>query len=193
MNHIFIDFIIKKCKKLFKEKLKDYDISWKKLKNTSMMDQIFIKILRIQNIQKIGNQNQKVKEENIIDTYIDIINYIIITLIKLNYSHDLEKKIKHFKILNIYTKELNKIKSYSYNSNSTYENISIDKIVRNIFHIKKKKYFSYFNEKFYFEMLKMITFLLIKYMEKLEEKTNNFSIYTNNEKKNCNCKLEDES
>ncbi|WP_185851505.1 DUF1599 domain-containing protein [Blattabacterium cuenoti] len=162
MNHIFIDFIIEKCKKLFKEKLKDYDLSWKFLKISSMIDQIFIKILRIQNIQKKGNT--KVKEENIIDTYLDVINYIIITLIKLNFSSSLKRKISHSKILNIYNKQLNPIKNWN-DKEEINDGLSIDTIVENILSCKKKKNFlskSKDLEKFYLKMLKMIIFLLSK-------------------------------
>ncbi|WP_185870437.1 DUF1599 domain-containing protein [Blattabacterium cuenoti] len=167
MNHIVVGFIIKKCKKLFQEKLKDYDLSWKIIKISSMIDQIFIKIVRIQNLQKKGNQ--KVKEENIVDTYLDVINYIIITLIKLNFTSFLEKRnISHYEIFNIYTKELNKIKNFNEKEVNDNDEVSIDTIIENILSCKKKKnFFSQNLEKFYLKMLKMITFLLVKKIDKI--------------------------
>ncbi|AWU43565.1 hypothetical protein DM815_00490 [Blattabacterium sp. (Cryptocercus kyebangensis)] len=140
MNHISIDFIIKECKKLFKKKLKDYDLSWRIIKIYSMIDQIFIKVLRIHNIQKRGYQ--KVKEENVIDTYIDVINYIIITLIKLNTSHNFEKNISHSKIICLYIQQFNKIKNWKKNIElykKKMETPSIEKILGYIFYLKKKK------------------------------------------------------
>ncbi|ACY40135.1 hypothetical protein BLBBGE_103 [Blattabacterium sp. (Blattella germanica) str. Bge] len=97
MNHSSIDFIIQKCRKLFLDKLKDYDLSWKFLKNSSIRDQIFIKVVRIKNIQSKGYQ--EIKEEKITDTYIDIINYIIIILIKLDVFFILNFKKYHIMML----------------------------------------------------------------------------------------------
>ncbi|AWU42480.1 DUF1599 domain-containing protein [Blattabacterium punctulatus] len=169
MNHISINFIIKKCKKLFKKKLKDYDLSWKIIKIYSMIDQIFIKVFRIQNIQKRGYQ--KVKEEKIIDTYIDVINYIVITIIKLNTSNNLEKDISHSKIICLYIQQFNKIKNWKKNIelyNKKMGDPSIEKILEYIFYLKKKKEKILSNnlEKIFFKILKITILLLMKDIRK---------------------------
>ncbi|WP_185866519.1 DUF1599 domain-containing protein, partial [Blattabacterium cuenoti] len=134
MNHISIDFLMKKCEELFKEKLKIYDLSWKKIKISSIIDQIFIKVVRIQNIQERGFQ--EVEEEKVIDTFIDVINYIIITLIKLNI--DFKKKVSHSEVMNIYIQKFSKIKEL-YDDNNQKESISIENLLEEILYLKQKK------------------------------------------------------
>ncbi|AER40796.1 MAG: DUF1599 domain-containing protein [Flavobacteriales bacterium] len=159
MNHISIDFIIKRCKKIFEEKLKDYDFSWRVVKICSMIDQIFIKVFRIHNIQKRGSQ--KVEEEKIIDTYMDVINYIVITLIKLNINN--EENISHPKVINLYNQQFNKI-----NSNKKIvkrEKLTINKILEYILYLKQKKE-EISLEQFLLKLLNMTLILLKDDMER---------------------------
>ncbi|WP_185862074.1 nucleotide modification associated domain-containing protein [Blattabacterium cuenoti] len=161
MNHTSIDFFIQKCRKLFLIKLKDYDISWKFLKISSIIDQILIKVVRIKNIQFKGFQ--KVKEEKITDTYIDIINYIIIILIKLDVFFVLNFNIiSHDDVIFIYNKKLDKIKNLNINENFKYK--SINYIFEKILYLKKneKKISLKKLEKFCFKMLTKTIFLLKK-------------------------------
>ncbi|WP_185850926.1 nucleotide modification associated domain-containing protein [Blattabacterium cuenoti] len=134
MNHISIDLIMEKCEKIFKQKLNNYDLSWKCINVSSIVDQIFMKIIRIQNIQKKGYQ--KVEEEKIMDTHMDIINYILIILIK-KYT-DYKKSISHYDVIKIYSREFYKIKLL-YNKKNWIYSFSIEDIVNNIFLLKKKE------------------------------------------------------
>ncbi|WP_185867076.1 nucleotide modification associated domain-containing protein [Blattabacterium cuenoti] len=163
MNLIHIDFIIQKCRKLFSEKLIDYGLSWKFLHNYSIIDQILIKIIRIKNIQLKGNQ--KIKEEKIIDTYIDIINYLIIILIKLDiYFTSNFNKISHHDVILIYNQKFISIKNYIDCTNITFNKFSINDLLKNISYIKKNKKKILFKEKelekFCFQILIESIFLL---------------------------------
>ncbi|WP_341653626.1 DUF1599 domain-containing protein [Blattabacterium cuenoti] len=156
------DLIIHKCRKLFLAKLKDYGVSWKFFHNYSIIDQILMKIVRIKNIQSKGYQ--KIKEEKITDTYIDIVNYLIIILIKLeicstSYFH---KKISNNDVILIYNQKLKKIKNYIDCMDKSFIQFSINNVLKNILLLKKKKEKILFKEleKFCFKILLEIICLL---------------------------------
>jgi len=74
------DKVIEGCKDIFLKKIKDYGTSWRVLRTISVVDQIFIKALRIRTIQE--------KKENKVGDSITgelkaIVNYGIIGLIQL--------------------------------------------------------------------------------------------------------------
>ncbi|WP_341652232.1 DUF1599 domain-containing protein [Blattabacterium cuenoti] len=156
------DLIIHKCRKLFLEKLKDYGVSWKFFHNYSIIDQILMKIVRIKNIQSKGYQ--KIKEEKITDTYIDIVNYLIIILIKFEISSTLRfhKEISNNDVILIYNKKFKKIKNYIDGMDKTFIQFSINNVLKNILFLKKKKEQILFKEleKFCFKILIEIIFLL---------------------------------
>ncbi|WP_185854744.1 DUF1599 domain-containing protein [Blattabacterium cuenoti] len=163
MNHISIDFLMKKCEELFKEKLKVYDLSWKEIKISSIIDQIFIKVIRIKNIQERGFQ--EVEDEKVIDTFIDVINYIVITLIKLNI--DFKKKVSHSEVMNIYIQKFDKLKEL-YDENNQKESISIENLLEEILYLKQKKTKILYKklENICLKMLNMTIFLLMKNIPK---------------------------
>jgi hypothetical protein len=74
------DDVIKNCKEIFLKKTKDYGTSWRVLRTISVVDQIFIKALRIRNIQEL--KEQKVSDD-IASEFIGIINYGAIGLVQL--------------------------------------------------------------------------------------------------------------
>ena len=53
------DAVIEHCKNIFIKKTIDYGTAWRVLRTISVVDQIFIKALRIRNIQNL--QQQKVE------------------------------------------------------------------------------------------------------------------------------------
>ena len=84
------DIIINKCKDIFEKKLKDYGSSWRILRFSSLIDQIFIKGKRIRNIEETGLQKI---QDDITSEYYGIINYSIICLIQLELGvFEVEKK-----------------------------------------------------------------------------------------------------
>lgn len=69
------------CKDIFRRKTSDYGTSWRVLRTVSVVDQIFIKALRIKNIQQTGSQRIS---DSINSEFIGIVNYAIIGLIQLS-------------------------------------------------------------------------------------------------------------
>ena len=74
------DAVIKQCRDLFSNKMKDYGSAWRVLRLPSLTDQIFIKAQRIRQLQE--NEIKKV-DEGEIPEFIGIINYSIMALIQL--------------------------------------------------------------------------------------------------------------
>jgi hypothetical protein len=74
------DAVIENCKNIFIKKTIDYGTAWRVLRTISVVDQIFIKALRIRNIQNL--QQQKISDD-IQSEFAGIINYALIGLIQL--------------------------------------------------------------------------------------------------------------
>lgn len=96
---------IAKCRELFVKKTHDYGASWRVLRISSLIDQIFIKAQRIRSIEEKGEQKIG---DSITGEYIGIINYAIITLIQLelgsSYSDDIEGE-RLFTLYDKYTEQ----------------------------------------------------------------------------------------
>jgi len=74
------DQAVNVSKEIFIKKTKDYGTSWRVLRTISVIDQIYIKALRIRNLQEI--QQQKVADD-IPSEFVGILNYAVIGLIQL--------------------------------------------------------------------------------------------------------------
>jgi hypothetical protein len=74
------DQAIASCSDIFIKKTKDYGTAWRVLRIISVVDQIFIKALRIRTIQDKGFQKV---DDGIQDEFKGIINYSVIGLIQL--------------------------------------------------------------------------------------------------------------
>ena len=79
------DSAIKHCRDIFIKKMLDYGSAWRVLRNSSIIDQIFIKTQRIRTIDDKGTQ--KVNED-IRSDYIGIVNYSVIGLIQMELAKD---------------------------------------------------------------------------------------------------------
>ena len=75
------DAAILACRDIFIKKTKDYGTAWRVLRTISVVDQIFIKALRIRTIQDL--QTQKVGDD-INSEFKGIVNYAVIGLIQLS-------------------------------------------------------------------------------------------------------------
>src|SRR5947208_13908686 len=78
------DKVIEDCKTIFLKKTADYGTAWRVLRTISVVDQIFIKALRIRNIQNLTEQKV---EDDITSEFIGIINYGAIGLIQLHLNN----------------------------------------------------------------------------------------------------------
>ena len=74
------DQAVAKCQDIFIKKTKDYGTAWRVLRTISVVDQIFIKALRIRTIQ--DKKTQKV-DDGIPSEFMGIVNYAVIGLIQL--------------------------------------------------------------------------------------------------------------
>ena len=74
------DAAILACRDIFIKKTKDYGTAWRVLRTISVVDQLFIKALRIRTIQDL--QTQKVGDD-INSEFKGIVNYAVIGLIQL--------------------------------------------------------------------------------------------------------------
>lgn len=84
-NEKLYNIFMEEAKHIMKKKNSDYGDAWKHIKISSIKDLILQKILRIQNMQKNIQKNEKMYEyffEKIKDNYIDILNYSIFSFIK---------------------------------------------------------------------------------------------------------------
>ena len=109
--------MMKKCKSLFKKKMQDYGSSWRIMRMTSLMDQIFIKAQRIRGLQtKI---TRKV-DEGEIPEFIGIINYSIMALIQIelgvseNPDLDLDEALNYYETQEKIIFELMLAKNHDY-------------------------------------------------------------------------------
>ena len=74
------DHVITVCQDIFTKKMKDYGISWRILRPSSMTDQIYIKAQRIRSIEQKGISKI---DEGVRSEYIGIVNYCIMGIIQL--------------------------------------------------------------------------------------------------------------
>ncbi len=74
------DAAIEQCRDIFLKKTRDYGTAWRVLRPISVVDQIFIKALRIRNLQSL--ETQKVGDD-IPSEFIGILNYAVIGLVQL--------------------------------------------------------------------------------------------------------------
>jgi len=75
------DDAVKTCKDVFIKKTKDYGTAWRVLRTISVVDQIFIKAMRIRNIQDL--KTQKIGDD-IESEFKGIINYAVVGLMQLD-------------------------------------------------------------------------------------------------------------
>lgn len=113
---VAFDKIIGECRNIFLKKTKDYGTSWRVLRTISVVDQIFIKALRIRNIQE--KKEQKIADD-IQSEYKGIINYAIIGLIQLELKPAIED-VRLDLLQNWYDGKVDQIKDLMLKKNHDY-------------------------------------------------------------------------
>lgn len=78
------DEAINSCKDIFIKKTKDYGTAWRVLRPISVVDQIFIKALRIRTIQ---DKKVQMVGDDIASEFKGIVNYAVIGLIQLSLNN----------------------------------------------------------------------------------------------------------
>jgi hypothetical protein len=108
---------ISRCRDIFEKKNKDYGTSWRVLRISSLVDQIFIKAQRIRSIEE--KQQQKV-EDTIESEFVGIINYSIIALIQMELGESLSAETDEQALLTLYDKKATEAKRLMESKNHDY-------------------------------------------------------------------------
>lgn len=94
--------IIGTCRQLFYLKTKDYGTAWRVLRTISIVDQLFIKVMRIRTIQETGVQ--KVADD-VKGEFVGIVNYAIMGLIQLDKGNAVIEDIPLDQAIVLYDKQ----------------------------------------------------------------------------------------
>jgi hypothetical protein len=111
------DKVIEGSKNIFLKKTSDYGTAWRVLRTISVVDQIFIKALRIRNIQ--GLAERKV-DDDVISEFIGIINYALIGLIQLRLQNPVVEELPVQQASNLYDNAVAETKNVLLNKNHDY-------------------------------------------------------------------------
>jgi hypothetical protein len=111
------DQAIASCKDIFIKKTKDYGTAWRVLRIISVVDQIFIKALRVRTIQDKGVQ--KVGDD-IQDEFKGMINYAVIGLIQLQLNDPKVEDMPVEKVQTLYQEYVNFAKHTMLDKNHDY-------------------------------------------------------------------------
>lgn len=111
------DQAIASCRDIFIKKTQDYGTAWRVLRIISVVDQIFIKALRIRTIQDIGEQ--KIGDD-IASEFKGILNYAVIGLIQLKLGEPKVEELEVKKVQELYTEYVHFAKSTMLDKNHDY-------------------------------------------------------------------------
>lgn len=111
------DDVVKECRDLFIQKMKDYGCAWRILRLPSLTDQIFIKAQRIRSLQE--NEVRKV-DEGEVPEFIGIINYSVMALIQLQKGVASQPDLSTQEVADLYDAVIAKTKQLMENKNHDY-------------------------------------------------------------------------
>lgn len=111
------DEAMSQCKDIFIKKTKDYGTAWRVLRTISVVDQIFIKALRIRTIQDLNTQ--KVGDD-IPSEFKGILNYAVIGLMQLELGNPQVEELPVEKVDALYRKNIELAKNTMLDKNHDY-------------------------------------------------------------------------
>lgn len=111
------DSVVKMCRELFVNKMKDYGSAWRILRLPSLTDQIFIKAQRIRSLQQ--NNVRRVDEDEKPE-FIGIINYSVMALIQLELGVVNQPDLSAEKAIELYDRKIIETKELMENKNHDY-------------------------------------------------------------------------
>ncbi len=112
------DHVIDICRDIFTKKMKDYGISWRILRPSSMTDQIYIKAQRIRSIEQKGVSKI---DEGVRSEYIGVINYCIMAIIQLEKGTSESDDLTEDETLNLYLSHFTEAKDLMMAKNHDYD------------------------------------------------------------------------
>lgn len=111
------DAIVAASKDIFVKKTKDYGTSWRVLRTISVVDQIFIKALRIRTIQE---KKQQLVADDIGSEFKGILNYSIIGLVQLQLGQPSVEDLPAETAAALYEEQVQVAKATMLNKNHDY-------------------------------------------------------------------------
>ena len=111
------DKAIERCKNIFIKKTIDYGTAWRVLRTISVVDQVFIKALRIRNIQSLAERKV---EDDVQSEFIGIINYGLIGLIQLRLNNAAVEELLIDEAGDLYDEAVLEAKNVLLNKNHDY-------------------------------------------------------------------------
>ena len=111
------DEAVEQCREIFIKKAKDYGSAWRVLRTISVVDQLFIKALRIRNIQ--DTDTQKIGDD-ITSEFKGILNYAVIGLIQLELSQPKVEELPVEMVEELYLKSVAFAKATMQDKNHDY-------------------------------------------------------------------------
>ena len=112
------DKAIERCKSIFIKKTIDYGTAWRVLRTISVIDQIFIKALRIRNIQSLTIQKV---EDDVQSEFIGIINYAAIGLTQLRLQNAVVEELPVEQAKKLYDEAIQEARNVLLNKNHDYD------------------------------------------------------------------------
>jgi hypothetical protein len=110
------DDVMKACRSVFVEKMRDYGIAWRIMRPASLTDQIYIKACRVRSIEEKGTSRVP---EDVRSEFIGIVNYAIMGLIQLALGFP-ETEVDRETIQELYDRYFQQAKSLMQNKNHDY-------------------------------------------------------------------------
>ena len=111
------DTVITNSKDIFLKKVQDYGTAWRVLRTISVVDQIFIKALRIRTIQE---KKMQLVVDDIAGEFKGIINYAVIGLIQLELNNPHIEELPVEQVTIAYNKQIAFAKGTMENKNHDY-------------------------------------------------------------------------
>jgi len=111
------DAAVERCKDIFLKKTKDYGTSWRVLRTISVVDQIFIKALRIRTIQE---KKIQLIGDTITSEFIGIVNYGVIGLIQLELEQPSVEDLDVATVSELYNKDIKQVQELMQEKNHDY-------------------------------------------------------------------------
>lgn len=109
--------VIEECKDVFLKKTKDYGTSWRVLRTISIVDQIFIKALRIRTIQEKKTQ---MVGDSISSEFNGIVNYGVIGLIQMELDKPAVEDLAVERVSELYDKHITAVRDLMKEKNHDY-------------------------------------------------------------------------
>lgn len=108
---------IEKCKDIFLKKTRDYGTSWRVLRTISIVDQVFIKALRIRTIQEKKTQ---LIGDSIASEFIGIVNYGVIGLVQMELEKPAVEDLSVETVSELYDKHIGQVRDLMQEKNHDY-------------------------------------------------------------------------